>query len=207
MLQGSDEWRQARCGSIGASDAPKVMRRIKSGGYSADRETLLTTKVLERLTGVPVEIPRSFAMLQGTEREPEARMTYALVKGVEVEEIALVPHPFIKGAHCSPDGLVGNDGLLEVKCPQPPAHLDLLLNGQISNDYTVQMQWQLCCTGRAWVDFVSYSSDFPGPMQLFIKRVRRDQTLIAELEREIATFIKEIDRKVTELSRRYAMAA
>jgi putative phage-type endonuclease len=204
LQQGTDAWRQARCGSIGASDAPSVMRRIKSGGFSADRESLLAAKVLERITNTPVEPYRSAAMLQGTAREPEARMTYALVKGVEVEEIALVPHPFIKSAHCSPDGLVGNDGLLEVKCPQPPAHLDLLLNGQISNDYTVQMQWQLCCTGRMWCDFASYSSDFPGPMQLFIKRVPRDQTLIAELEREIAQFIKEVDRKVEQLSRRYA---
>jgi putative phage-type endonuclease len=207
MLQGSEEWRQARCGSIGASDAPSVVRRIKSGGFSADRESMLAVKVLERITNTPVEPYRSAAMLQGTAREPEARMTYALVKGVEVEEIALVPHPTIKGAHCSPDGLVGNDGLLEAKCPQPAAHLDLLLNGQISNDYTVQMQWQLCCTGRAWVDFVSYSSDFPGPMQLFIKRVPRDQTLIAELEREISQFVREVDRRVEQLSRRYATMA
>ena len=200
LQQGSDAWRQARCGSVGASDAPKVMRRVKSGGYSADRESLLATKVLEKLTGVPIEIPKTFAMLQGTEREPAARMTYSVIKGVEVEEVGLVPHPGIKGSHCSPDGLVGLDGLVELKCPQPAAHLDLLLNGQISNDYTVQMAWQLCCTGRAWCDFVSYSSDFPGPMQLFVKRVHADAKLIGELEREIAGFIGEIDRKVTELS-------
>ena len=207
MLQGSEEWRQARCGSVGASDAPKVMRRIKSGGYSADRESLLASKVLEKLTGVPVEIPKTFAMQQGTAREPEARMTYALVKGVEVEEIAIVPHPTIKGAHCSPDGLVGLDGLVELKCPQAPAHLDLLLNGQISIDYVVQMAWQMACTGRAWVDFVSYSSDFPGPMQLFVRRVHRDNARIAELEREITTFIREVDRKVEQLALRYSMAA
>jgi len=206
MLQGSEEWRQARCGSVGASDAPRVVRRTKTG-YSADRDNLMAEKVLERITNTPVEPYRSVAMLQGTAREPDARMTYALVKGVEIEEIALVPHPTIKGSHASPDGLVGLDGLVELKCPQPPAHLDLLLNGQISNDYLVQMAWQLCCTGRLWCDFVSYSSDFPGPMQLFVKRVPRDQTLIAELEREIAQFIKEVDRKVEHLSRRYAMAA
>jgi predicted phage-related endonuclease len=207
MLQGTDEWRQARCGSVGASDAPRVVRRIKSGGFSADRESLMAEKVLERLTDTPVEIYKSAAMLQGTAREPDARMTYSVVKGVEVEEVALVPHPSIKGTHCSPDGLIGLDGLVEVKCPQPAAHLDLLLNGQISSDYCVQMAWQMACTGRKWCDFVSFNSDFPGPMQMWIKRVHRDQTLIAELEREIATFIKEVDRKVTELSRRYAMAA
>jgi putative phage-type endonuclease len=207
MLQGTDEWRQARCGSIGASDAPSVVRRVKSGGFSADRENLLAVKVLERITNTPVEPYRSAAMLQGTAREPEARMTYALVKGVEVEQIALVPHPFIQGAHASPDGLIGLDGLVEIKCPMAAQHLDTLLNGQISSDHLTQMMWQMACTGRAWDDFVSYSSDFPGPMQIWIKRVHRDAKLIAELEREISQFVKEIDRKVTELSRRYAMAA
>lgn len=206
MLQGTDEWRQARCGSVGASDAPSVVRRTKTG-YSADRNNLLASKVLERITNTPIEPYRSAAMLQGTAREPDARLTYELLRGVEVEEVGLVPHPFIKGTHCSPDGLIGLDGVVEIKCPQAAAHLDLLLNGQISNDYCVQMAWQLCCTGRMWCDFVSYSSDFPGPMQIWIKRVPRDQTLIAELEREIAEFVKQVDRKVAELSRRYAIAA
>lgn len=176
------------------------------GGFSADRESLLATKVLERITNTPVEKYKTPAMLKGIEREPEARLTYSVIRGVEVEEVALVPHPFIKGTHCSPDGLIGNDGLVELKCPMAPAHLDLLLNGQISSDYTTQMMWQLCCTGRAWVDFVSYSSDFPPAMQIWIKRVHRDQTLIAGLEREIAEFVKQVDRKVAELSRRYANA-
>jgi len=207
MLQGTDEWRQARCGSIGASDAPSVIRRVKSGGFSADRESLLANKVLERITGTPVEIPKTFAMAQGTEREPEARLLYSMVRGVEVEEVGLVPHPFIKGSHCSPDGLVGENGLLEVKCPLPARHMETLLNEAISEAHNTQMQWQLCCTGRLWCDFVSFSSDFPPHMQLWIKRVNRDQTLIAELEREIAQFIREVDRKVEQLSRRYAMAA
>ena len=207
MLQGSEEWHQARCGSVGSSDAPRVVRRVKSGGYSADRDSLMAEKVLERLTGVPFEKYKTAAMQQGTEREPEARMTYALIKGVEVEQIGLIPHPGIKGSHCSPDGLIGLDGIVELKCPQPPAHLDLLLTGQISSDYTTQMMWQLCCTGRAWADFVSFNPDFPGPMQLFVKRVRADARLIGEMEREIAIFIGELEAKVNKLSRRYAVAA
>jgi hypothetical protein len=207
MLQGTDEWRQARCGSVGASDAPRVVRRIKSGGYSADRESLLWEKVIERVTGVPFEIPKSFAMNQGTEREPDGRLTYSIIKGVEVLEVGIVPHPTIKGAHCSPDGFVGAKGLVELKCPEKKAHGELLINETISNDYLVQMMWQLGCTARDWCDFVSFNPDFPRAMQLFVKRVPRDQTLIAELEREISTFIKEVDRKVEQLARRYAMAA
>ena len=213
MLQGSDEWRQARCGSVGASDAPRVVRRIKSGGYSADRESLMAEKVLERLTDTPFEHYKSAAMLQGTAREPEARLLYELLRGVEVMEVSLFPHLNIKGAHASPDGLVlapgGTEasGLVEIKCPLPAAHLDTLLTETISNDYTVQMQWQMACTGLPWCDYVSFNPDFPPHMQLWIKRVNRDQGLIAELEREIAAFIKELEAKVLKLSRRYAMAA
>jgi len=207
MLQGTDEWRQARCGSIGASDAPSVIRRVKSGGFSADRESLLANKVLERITNTPVEPYRSAAMLQGTAREPEARLMYAILRGVEVEEIDLVCHPTIKGSHASPDGLVGLDGLVELKCPQAPAHLDTLLNETISGDYVTQMMWQMACTGRAWVDYVSFNPDFPPAMQTWIKRVHADAKLIGELEREIIGFIREIDRKVDGLSRRYAAMA
>jgi putative phage-type endonuclease len=206
LQQGTDEWRQARCGSIGASDAPRVVRRTKSG-YSADRDSLMASKILERLTGVPVEIPKTFAMAQGTEREPIARMTYSVIKGVDVEEVGLIKHPLIKGTHSSPDGLVGETGLLEIKCPLPAAHLDTLLGETISEAHLVQMQWQMACTGRAWCDFTSFSSDFPPAMQLWVRRVRRDAAFIAELEREIAQFIKEVDRKVAELSRRYEAAA
>lgn len=213
MLQGSDEWRQARCGSIGASDAPRVMRRIKSGGYSADRDSLMAEKVLERLTDTPFEKYKTAAMLRGIEREADARMLYELLRGVEVMQVALFPHLSIKGSHASPDGLVlqpgGTEarGLLEVKCPEPPAHLDTLLNEQISNDYRIQMMWQMACTGLPWVDYLSFNPDFPPHMAVWIRRVHRDAALIAELEREISTFIKEVDRKVAELSRRYPLAA
>jgi hypothetical protein len=146
-------------------------------------------------------------MNQGTAREPEARMLYELVKGVEVEEVGLVPHPLIKGTHCSPDGFVGESGLVEIKSPLPAAHLDLLINETISSDHLVQVQWQMSCTGRAWCDYVSYNPDFPAEMRLWVKRVPRDAKLIAELEREIATFIRELEQKVAKLSRRYAVAA
>jgi hypothetical protein len=206
MLQGTDEWRQARCGSIGASDAPRVVRRTKTG-YSADRESLMAEKVLERLTNTPVEIFKTQAMLQGTAREPEARLLYSMVRGVEVEEAGLVTHQFIKGSHASPDGYVSSVGLIEIKAPLPATHLNTLLTETISEAHLVQMAWQMACTGRVWCDFVSFNPDFPPAMQLWIKRVNRDQKFIGELESEIAAFIKELEQKVDRLSRRYAMAA
>jgi putative phage-type endonuclease len=207
LQQGTDEWRQARCGSIGASDAPRVVRKLKSGGFSADRESLLWEKIIERLTGAPFEIPKSKAMLQGTEREPDARLLYQIVKNVEVEEVGLVPHPYVAGSHASPDGYVGARGLVELKCPEPKAHGELLINEAISSDYLAQMAWQMCCTGRDWCDFVSYNPSFPGPMQLWIKRVPRDAAFIGELEREIAQFIRELDQKIGRLVQRYERAA
>jgi putative phage-type endonuclease len=206
LQQGTDEWRQARCGSIGASDAPRVVRRTKTG-YSADRESLMAEKVLERLTNTPVEIFKTQAMLQGTAREPEARMLYEMVRGVEVDEVGLIPHPSIKGSHASPDGYVGTNGLIEIKAPLPAKHLDTLLTETVSSDHMVQMQWQMACTDRMWCDFISFNPDFPPAMSLWIKRVARDQSLIGELHREIAQFIRELEQKVERLSRRYAMAA
>jgi putative phage-type endonuclease len=206
LQQGTTEWKLARCGSVGASDAPKVVRRTKTG-YSADRANLLADKLLERLTGVPVEIYKSPAMLRGTALEPEARLRYALHKGVEVEEVGLFPHPRIKGAHASPDGHVSTGGLVEVKCPLAAAHLDTLLTQSISNDYNVQMQWQMACTGKPWCDYVSYHPDFPIHMQLWIQRVERDPPEILNLEGEIARFIRELEEKLARLTHRYARAA
>jgi len=212
LQQGTDEWRQARCGSIGASDAPAVVRRTKSG-YSADRESLMANKVLERITGTPVDIFKTAAMLQGTAREPDARMLYSMVRGVEVEEVGLITHPRITGTHASPDGFVlvpggtAIAGLIEIKCPLPAKHLDTLINETISSDHITQMMWQMACTAHAWCDYVSFNPDFPPHMQLWIKRVARDSALIAELEREITQFIRELEAKVDKLTRRYAIAA
>jgi putative phage-type endonuclease len=206
LQQGSDAWRQARCGSVGASDAPRVVRRTKTG-YSADRDNLMAEQRLGRLTGKPFEIPKSKAMLQGTEREPDARLMYSIIKSVEVEEMGLVPHPYIKGSHASPDGLVGTLGLVEIKCPEPKAHFDTLDNETISEAHLVQMQWQMACTGRHWCDFATYNPDFPLAMQIWIRRVPRDAAFIGELEREITQFIRELEQKLDRLSRRYARAA
>ena len=168
----------------------------------------MAAKVLERLTGVPVEISKTFAMLQGTAREPEARLLYSMVrKGVEVEEVGPCPAPARQGIACLRDGYVSGTGLDRDQGPLPAAHLDTLLTETISKDHIVQMQWQMACTGRHWCDFVSFNPDFPGPMQLWIKRVERNPGFIGELEREITQFIKELEQKVERLSRRYAMAA
>jgi putative phage-type endonuclease len=211
LHQGSNEWRQARCGSVGSSDAPRVVRRTKTG-YSADRDSLMAAKVIERLTGVPVDGFKSTAMLQGTEREPEARLLYSILKNVEVEEVGLVEHPYVKGTHASPDGFLltasgAIDGLIEIKCPMPAAHLDTLITETVAGDYFVQMQWQMACTGAKWCDYVSFNPAFPTAMQLWVRRVARDGRFIDDLESEIARFIRELEGMIAVLKRRYAAAA
>ena len=196
---------QARCGSVGASDVPNIIRRTKTG-YSASRANLMALKVLERLTGLPAETYQSAAMTAGLEREPLARAAYGFMQNVAVEPAALVRHPLIEGAHASPDGTIGMLGLVEIKCPQPAAHLDTLLNEKIDNDYFVQMQWQMAVTGRHWADYVSWSPDFPPSMQLWSERVERSPEVIDELEGEVRLFLEELEAKVAELRKRYDLA-
>lgn len=204
QLLSREEFLQARCGSIGASDVPRVVRRTKTG-VSADRSNLLALKVIERLTGRPVETYQTAAMLNGIEREPEALAAYALMTNVEVEPVDPIPHPEIPGTHASPDGLVGERGLVEVKCPQPATHLATLITEQVEADYLTQIQWQLACTGRDWCDFVSYCPAFPPAMQLFIRRVPRSQERILELEADVTLFLIELDQKVDWLRERYGI--
>ena len=202
-----EAFRQARCGSIGASDVPDIVRRTKSG-YSATRANLMALKVLERLTGVAVPTYQSKAMADGLAKEPLARGAYASLHDVRVELLptpGLIPHPLIAGAHASPDGLVGSLGLVEIKCPEHAAHLDTLLREEIERDYFIQIQWQLACTGRHWCDYVSWNPDFPEAMQFWEQRVERDPNLMDKLERAVVDFLVELDLKVSALKRRYEL--
>lgn len=202
--QGSDEWRKARAGSLGASSLHEVVAKTKSG-WSASRSNKMATLIVERLTGEPQDTYQNAAMLHGVTTEPEARAAYAFRADVDVQEVGLVRHPSIVGTHASPDGLVGNDGLIEIKCPQPAAHLAVLMGEAIPQKYILQMLWQMNCCKRSWCDFVSYSPAFPEHMRIFIKRVERDDKFIAETEANVVAFLAELDSKLSELTSRYAL--
>ena len=199
LIQGSDEWKIARCGSLGASTLYEALARTKSG-WGAGRDNKKAELVLERITGQPREIFKSAAMEMGNEREPAARLAYHLYSGNHVVDVVgLCRHPHIIGAHASPDGLVGDDGLLEIKCPQPAAHMDTLVRGVIPQKYQYQMLWEMACTGRQWCDYVSYNPDFPGRLSLWISRCKRDQAKIEWLETQVTTFLKEVDAAEMEM--------
>lgn len=199
ISQQSDEWKQARIGSLGASVIHEVIAKTKSG-YAASRANRMASLLLERLTGKAVDIFQTQAMMQGTEREPEARAAYCFLTDNEVTEVGIFKHPMIAGTHASPDGLVNSDGLVEIKAPQPAAHLETILSQQIPDKYVVQALWQMACTGRKWCDYCSYNPDFPENMRLFIKRIPRDDKRIMEIEFSVRSFLEELEEKLEDLA-------
>jgi len=201
--QGTPEWRAERCGCATASCFDAVMAKIKAG-EAATRAKYRVQLVTERLTGNPVDGYQNAAMLRGIELEPEARMAYEAARGVVVEEVGFVKHPTIANCGASPDGLVGEDGVLELKCPDSTTHLAYLEAGTVPSDYLAQMQGQMACTGRAWCDFVSYDPRFPPNLQLFVVRVPRDDAYIKALEAEIRAFLAGVDAIVERLLKRAA---
>jgi len=202
IIQGSDEWKQLRLGKVTASRVADVIAKTKSG-YSASRANYMAQLIAERLTGTVAESYTNAAMQHGTETEPEARSAYEFYQGVAVEQVAFVPHPKIEQAGCSPDGMLGSDGLVEIKCPSTATHLETLLGKSVPAKYEAQMQFQMACTGRQWCDFVSYDPRMPEHMRLFVKRLPRDDKRIKEIEEEIASFLLEMAVKLSELNSLY----
>ena len=200
LIQRSPEWHAARLGSLGASQVHDALARTKTG-WGASRANLRTRLVIERLTGKAQETYQNAAMLTGIEREPEARAAYAFDRDVDVQEVGLIRHPAIPRTHASPDGLVGDDGMVEIKCPGPAAHLEIVTKRTVPLPYMLQCYWQLACSGRAWNDFVSYQPDFPDRLRLFVLRVPRDETRIAQIEQDVRAFLAEVDQAVAELER------
>lgn len=196
--QGSIEWLAARVGKVTASRVADVIATTKTG-YGASRANYMAELIAERLTGQPAERYTNAAMAHGTATEPEARDLYAFMVDAEVEQVGLVEHPTVTDSGASPDGLVGDDGLVEIKCPNTATHIETLLGQTVPAKYVTQMQWQMACTGRQWCDFASYDPRLPESMRIFIQRVERDEEYIAWLETEVTKFLTELDEKVAAL--------
>lgn len=202
QVQRTEEWFAARLGKVTASRVADVITRTKTG-YGASRANYMAQLICERLTGKQGETYQNAAMAWGTEQEPFARGAYEAQTGLLVEETGFVPHPTITMAGASPDGLIGDHGLVEIKCPNTATHIETLMSDTVPGKYETQMQWQMACTDRKWCDFVSYDPRMPSHMQLFIFRVHRNTETIIELEREVEKFLFELDQKVTTLNKLY----
>ena len=195
MQQGTTEWFMARLGKVTASRVSDIIAKTKSG-YSTSRQNYLAQLVVERLTQKQTETYTNAAMQWGTDTEPLARAAYEIANDLMVDEVGFVDHPSIAMAGASPDGLVGTDGLVEIKCPNTATHIETLLNDTIKSEYKTQMQWQMACTGRLWTDFVSFDPRMPSKHQMKVIRVNRDDATIKMLEDEVSKFLLEFTKTV-----------
>ena len=206
IQQGTAEWFAARAGKVTASRMADVMARTKTG-YGAGRASYMAELICERLTGAKTDGFTSAAMQWGTETEPQARAAYEFIADAEVEETGFHIHPSIDGLGASPDGLVGSEGLLEIKCPNTATHLETLLTETIPKKYVLQMQTQMICTGRQWCDFVSFDPRLPAELQIWIRRVPADPTVAEEIEAETVTFLGDLSEKIDALRGKYMKEA
>jgi putative phage-type endonuclease len=206
LIQGTAEWLAARAGSLGASSMGDALAKTKTG-WGASRANLKARLVTERITGVPTETFTNDAMRRGIELEPQARAMYSFHSGHDVAEVGIVLHPTIKHSHCSPDGLIGDDGMVEIKCCGAARHIEMLTDSPPEDRYVKQCLWQMACTGRKWVDLTYFHPDLPEAMQLVIHRIERNDALIIDMEDEVSAFLAEVAATVADLEARYMRKA
>lgn len=211
--QGSDAWKALRAGKVTASRVADVLskpkkkedkdkNKDKNESETAGRKNYRMDLVAERLTGKTADSFASSAMQWGTEQEPFARIAYETHKGLFVEQVPFVDHPTIEWFGCSPDGLVGEDGLLEIKAPNTTTHLEYIEIGKPPARYIPQMMCQMACTGRKFCDFVSYDPRLPDDLQLFVVRLERDDAYIKNMETEVIKFLQEVEETLGMLKKK-----
>lgn len=206
MEQRSPEWFAARCGKVTASRLYDVMARTKSG-YAASRQNYMAELICQRLTGKPEEGFTNAAMMRGTELEPVAREMYALNEfDAVISEVGLIDHPTITGFAASPDGIVNDDGLIEIKCPNTWTHLQTLKTGVPKYQYLLQMHAQMMCTGRKWCDFVSFDDRLPPELAYFKTRINFDEVLAEEIEQEVVKFLTELEAEIQNITHQESAA-
>jgi hypothetical protein len=191
--QGSEAWKLSRVGRIGCSRLGDVLASGKGGAPSATRANYMAELLCERLTGKYADHYTTPEMIWGLEHENAARSLYEARKGIMVIADGGREHPTIKGFGCSPDGLVGDDGGIEIKCPLSKKHIATLLEGKIDRDYIMQMAGGILCYDRKYWDFISYDPRLPENLQLYVKRFTRDELPIDEVKEGVLKFLSELD--------------
>jgi putative phage-type endonuclease len=197
-LQRTEEWFLARLGKVTASRIADVMAKTKTG-YSTSRANYMAQIVAERLTGKQQESYSNAAMQWGTDTEPLARAAWENEMGLMVIETGFHDHPNIPMSGASPDGLVGDKGLIEIKCPNTATHIDYLISKELPRKYWLQMQWQMACTDRDHCYFVMYDPRMPERHQLRSAWVGRDDKEIKEIEEEVTKFLDEVQETINKL--------
>jgi putative phage-type endonuclease len=195
VAQGTDEWKAIRLGHVTASCISDVM------GKGVGRHKYMVRLLAERLIGEAGESFTNAAMQWGVDQEQFAAIAYEAKTNVLTDKTGFWLHPDIPWVGVSPDRLVGDDGLVEIKCPNTTTHLDYLFDAKVPAEYVKQIQMQLWVTRRAWCDFVSFDPRLPPRNQLLIVRVERDHKLIAQMQDEVSKFLTELDDLINQLKR------
>jgi predicted phage-related endonuclease len=187
--QGSEEWFKLRCGIPTSSEFDNII--TAKGEISKSREKYLYRLAAERISKIPEATFQSEAMKAGKLMEAEARNYYSFAKKVKVTQVGFVlqEHP---GYGCSPDGICGKPGSLEIKCPIGSTHAEYLYYNKLPIKYYVQTQGQLLVLGKEWLDFMSYYQN----MKPLIVRVRPDKMFQYKLKKELERFCAELDHLV-----------
>jgi putative phage-type endonuclease len=193
--QRTDEWLAERCGKLTASRFADAIAKTRTG-WGASRANYAAELKVERATGQPYPHFVSRAMEDGTAGEPHARVAYCQEYDVDVIEVGFIPHPHIPMSGCSPDGLIGKSGMIEIKCPLSATHWEFLETDIIPGKYITQMMWQLACTGRQWCDYASFDPRQRLELQLKVRRIERDDKLIDLMEKQAVEFLAEVDESV-----------
>lgn len=199
LRQGTDEWRDARIGYAGASDFASILAK----GQGKMRGAYLRKLVCERLTGKSSVSYSNGHMERGMEQEPYARMAYEARTGRIVQEVGIIRHTSLM-ASCSPDGLIDDEGGVEIKSVIPTVHLETIQSGGYPSEHRAQIMGSLWLSGRAFWEFCSYSPDMPKHLQTYICRVARDEEYIANVAAEVEKFLGEVDAAVQSLMERAA---
>jgi hypothetical protein len=195
--QGSDEWRKARAGIVTASEFSTVLASGRGGAESKTRKTYMMKLAGEILTGEPMESYSNGYMDRGHALEDEARQTYAFLTDADPQQLG-----FIKRGRAgySPDSLIGETGLVEIKTKAPHLMIEVLLADKFPSDHVAQCQGGLWVTGREWIDIVCYYPKMP----VFIKRAYRDEVYIKHLSEAVGDFTEDLDILVAKI-RSYGM--
>jgi hypothetical protein len=198
--QRTPEWYALRCARLTGSHVADMLATLKSKGEAAARRDLRTRLVVERLTGRSLDEGgyRSTEMQWGIDHEDDARRAYEAKSGHVVRVVGFVAHDELPTG-CSPDGLIGTVGSIEIKCPKPATHLDAIRARAIPADYLPQVRHTLWMTGAAWCDFISFDPRFPRPLQLVIVRATMSEHERAAWAITVRGVLAEVDRECAEL--------
>lgn len=190
--QGTEAWHELRLGCLTASRFKDVMAKGRGNSPSKTREAYMMQLIAEKLTSEPQDTFTNSAMEWGNECEPRARAKYEIMNGVEVEQVGFIKPDFSDEIGVSPDGLVGENGLLEIKCPKTTTQIQRFLSGEFPSEYKAQVQGQLWISERDWCDFVSFDPRIDTEADYFCIRVERDEEYIKNLSAQCFDFIEEM---------------